>query len=115
MKKIIFIGLAFLLPVVVSAQGGQFTDTFMLIVSTKLLVDRSIILVAAIALLVFFWGLVKYIRKAGEGDVKEGRDLMVWGTIALFVMVSVWGLVRFIQGELLPGENFGDVTIPGFK
>jgi hypothetical protein len=114
MKKFIFLSLASLVPVVASAQG-QFLDSFMLIVGVQTLVGRLIIVVAAIALLVFFWGLVKYIRKAGEGDVKEGRDLMVWGTIALFVMVSIWGLVRFIQGELLPGEDFSNVDIPGFR
>ncbi len=115
MKKFIFISLAFLLPAVVSAQGGTFVDSFMLIVGVQTLVGRLIIVVAAIALLVFFWGLVKYINKASEGEVKEGRDLMIWGTIALFVMVSIWGLVRFIQGELLPGEDFSNVNIPGFQ
>jgi hypothetical protein len=111
MKKLFWILVPILLiPVTASAQGRL----IMLLADTQYLVNRGIILVAAIALLVFFWGLVKYIRKAGEGDVKEGRDLMVWGTIALFVMVSIWGLVRFIQGELRITDN-QDVDIPGFK
>ncbi len=62
--------------------------------------------VASLALLVFFWGLVKFIRKAGEGDIKEGRDLMIWGGLAIFVMVSVWGILRFLSGEF----GFGNIT-----
>lgn len=51
------------------------------------------------ALLVFFWGMIKYIKSIGsEKDKKDGKDMMVWGVIAMFVMVSVWGLVDFIVG-----------------
>jgi hypothetical protein len=62
--------------------------------------------IASLALLVFFWGLVKFIRKSGEGDIKDGRDLMIWGGLALFVMVSVWGILRFLSGEF----GFGGIT-----
>ena len=57
---------------------------------------RLIPLVFTLALLVFFWGVVKYIWSEGTGK-EEGRKIMVWGIIALFVMSSVWGLVGFIQ------------------
>lgn len=54
-------------------------------------------LVFTLALLMFFWGVVKYIR---SDDKEEGKKIMVWGIIALFVMSSVWGLVYFIRTEL---------------
>lgn len=58
-------------------------------------------LAVAAALLVFFWGLVKFIRKAGnDDDHAEGRALMIWGIIALFVMLTVWGLVAFFSTAL---------------
>ncbi len=42
---------------------------------------------------------------------------MIWGVIALFVMVSVWGLAGFIGSALGVGLNTGlnprTVTIPG--
>ena len=58
-------------------------------------------------LLVFFWGLAKFIYSAGdERKVEEGRHIMVWGLIALFVMASVWGIIKFIQTDLgLQGIN----------
>ncbi len=67
--------------------------------------DVLIPLVFSLALLVFFWGVVKYIRSEGQGKA-EGRNIMIWGIVALFVMASVWGLVYFIRNEL----NIGPAT-----
>lgn len=65
------------------------------------LVKQALPIVAGIALLAFFWGLAVFIFAQGKEDKKkQGRDLMIWGTIALFVMVSIWGLVGFIQESL---------------
>jgi hypothetical protein len=103
-KSIKYIVLAsFFTPLLASAQ---FVSTQNLIERFGAIVQYSISLLAAIALLVFFWGLVKFIRKAGEGDVKEGKAIMLWGIIALFIMISIWGIVRFMQHELLPGADY---------
>lgn len=77
-------------------------------------IEILIPIVAGIALLVFFWGLTRFIMKAGDTSaVKEGRDLMVWGTIALFVMVSVWGILRFVQSDLgIGNRHYGGFVIP---
>ena len=54
-----------------------------------------------VALLVFIWGLVKFLNNAGDKKgLEEGRNIMIWGVLALFVMVTVWGLIFFIQDEL---------------
>lgn len=65
------------------------------------LIELLIPLIASLAMLAFFWGLVKFIRKAGgdEKAVSEGKNLMIWGLIALFIMVSIWGLLRFFSAE----------------
>jgi len=36
---------------------------------------------------------------------------MIWGLVALFVMVSVWGLVRFI-GDAVGVDQGGDIEVP---
>lgn len=72
------------------------------------------VLVAA-ALLVFFWGLAKFIFRVGgdEKAVEGGKRLMIWGLIALFVMISVWGIVRFMQNQLnLPLPSSSPITPP---
>jgi len=56
----------------------------------------------SLALLYFFWGVTKYIRK-GAGDEKaaeEGKKIMIWGIVGLFVALSIWGIITFIQSEL---------------
>lgn len=97
MKKFIIAAIAFA-PVVVFAQG-ELSNLNGLLRGIGNLVSTALPIVIAIALLAFFWGLVKFIF-AGEEGKKEGKSLMIWGLVALFVMVSVWGLVRFIGNAL---------------
>jgi len=59
-----------------------------------------------LALLAFFWGLIQYIRKPED----KARKHVLWmGLVALFIMVSVWGIIRFAQSAL--GIN-GNATSP---
>lgn len=65
-------------------------------------------LLIGLAVVVFFYGLVKYIN-SGLGDAKsiqEARSLMIWGIIAITVMVSVWGIVKVVQTTFLGGSDF---------
>lgn len=58
-------------------------------------------LAMGLALVYFLWGVIKYIRQAGDQKSREeARKVMSFGIIALFVMVSVWGLVRIITETL---------------
>lgn len=55
-------------------------------------------LIFALALAVFVWGVVQYvIYPQDEGKKEKGRQFMLWGIIALAVMVSVWGLVAILR------------------
>ncbi len=61
------------------------------------IINLLIPIVFALALLYFFWGLAQYILASGDPTAQEsGRNKMIWGIVALFVMASVWGLVRFL-------------------
>ena len=66
------------------------------------LIDNSLFVVVGLALLGFFWGLARFIFRIGgdEKAVEEGKKIMIWGLIALFVMISVWGIVIFMQEAL---------------
>lgn len=73
--------------------------------------DILIPLVFTLALLFFFWGVAKYIWSAG--DKEEGKKIMVWGVIALFVMSTIWGILYFIGQEIGGGiGNEYDMNIP---
>jgi hypothetical protein len=64
----------------------------------KLLIPLSV----GVALLLFLWGGVTIIMNAGdEAKAKEAKSRLLWGVVVLFVMVSIWGIVAFLQGDLL--------------
>ena len=55
--------------------------------------------------------MAKFILAAGsEEGRKEGRNIMIWGIIALFVIVSVWGLVQVLNNTFLGGSR-GDTSV----
>lgn len=65
-------------------------------------------LLSAVALLVFIWGLVKFIAKAGNEQAREeGKKVMVWGIVAIFVLFSIWGIIGFIENSLELPERGG--------
>ncbi len=63
------------------------------------LLNLTIPIAFAIALLAFFWGLVKFIYLSSESDSarEDAKNIMLYGVLALFVMLSVWGFVRILQ------------------
>ncbi len=59
------------------------------------LINLLIPLLGTIALLVFFWGLVRYIYASSDTHAHaDGKEIMIWGLVAMFVLVSVWGIVE---------------------
>lgn len=63
----------------------------------------------AIAFIVFVYGAFEtFIIGANKEEVKEkGKNLMLWGLIGFFVMVSVWGLVNILTSTVSFGNNGG--------
>ena len=55
------------------------------------LINGLMWLFIALAVVAFFWGLVQYLFNVGDEKKggSKGVDMMIWGVIALFVMVSI--------------------------
>ena len=70
--------------------------------------NRLIPVLIALALVAFFWGLVQYIFQRKKG---QGKKVMIAGLIGLFIMVSVWGLIRIAQNTLGVG-SVGSPQVP---
>ena len=102
------------LPFIASAQqGGQLSNLTGLVVAAGGIINLLIPIMMALAIVVFFWGLVKYILAAKEPEArKEGTNLMVGGIIALFVMVSIYGIIQFVGGSLGIQTNGGGSLNP---
>lgn len=65
------------------------------------IVEYLIPLMVSIAVLLFLWGIVKFIANAGDETARSaGKSLMIWGMVAIFVMVSFWGIIGYVQESL---------------
>ena len=54
-----------------------------------------------LAFIVIIWGLFNYIRHAGDAEkVAKGREVVVYGIVGLFMMLSFWGFVMIIKNSL---------------
>ncbi len=95
MRKItgfsVFAATALLLPSF--AAAATLLDTLAL---ANTFLNAMIGLFITLAIVVFFWGLIKYLMNAGE-EKSEGLQIMFYGVIAIFVMVSIWGIIRLLQ------------------
>ncbi|MDE2078770.1 MAG: hypothetical protein KGI73_00090 [Patescibacteria group bacterium] len=82
------------------------------------LISTATPIVVAFAVLGFFWGLAVYIFSAGsDKKKKEGRNIMIYGILALFIMLSVFGIISMLQNTLQIGSNYsngngGNIQIP---
>ena len=102
MRKIIISAasaVSLLTPFVVGAQNpnvGYFTS---ILSQVQGIVTTLIPFMFALAFLFFLFGLVKFMFSAGNEDAKDnGRRIMIWGIVILFVMVAVWGIVNLVVG-----------------
>jgi len=61
------------------------------------ILDIVVPLLIAIAVVIFLYGVVKYITAGGAEEKRaEARNVMIYGIVGLFVMVAVWGLVNIL-------------------
>lgn len=53
-------------------------------------------LIIAATVVAFFWGLFQFVFNEEKKD--DGKRIMLSGIGALFIMVSIWGIIAFLQG-----------------
>lgn len=109
MKKSLLFLFAFT-PLLSFAFPGDFKSMVNLVID---LIYGVVPLIAALALMFFFLGLAKFILNAGDSKSHaEGRLFMTWGLVGLFVMVSLWGIIRFAYNDFGFSRPFGIPTLP---
>ncbi len=100
-----------------SAQLGDLIDSTE---QASQLVNLFTSIAVAIAFLFFFWNLGKFILKSDDEKTKEQAvRRMGWSSLAIFFIVSIWGVIGFI-GELVgidqdPGGGSDPINIPGIN
>jgi hypothetical protein len=100
---------------VVHAQGPSllYFDTFIGWIGTVL--AHLVPVLMGLALVLFIWGIVQFIFASGdEKEIATGKQRMIWGIIALFVIVAVWGLVGLIIDITDVGPDTAVAPFTGF-
>ena len=81
------------------ARGSTALRVFLTIVNTL------ITIVVAAAFFYFFWNLAKYIKEAKPEGKEEAKGKMIWSLLAIFVIVSLWGIIAFARRVLGVGDE----------
>lgn len=111
MKKFIYTATAFA-PALAFAQGANLSGIQSLVVQIGQIIARIIPIMFALAIVFFFWGLVQFLRASGDPKAQDAaKGQMIWGVIAIAVMVSIYGLVAWLQ-TTLGVTGGGSVILP---
>ena len=65
-----------------------------------------------VGLIMYFWGIVQKLFKAGSGNATSFDDIRTqlgWGLIALFIVFSVWGIIALLGNTLFGTNNFNSL------
>lgn len=63
--------------------------------------DLVVAVLYALAFLLFLFGVLRFFLASGNAEMREkGKQLMLWGVIALVVLFGVWGIVKLLLSVL---------------
>jgi hypothetical protein len=113
MKKALFVlstalsGLSLAAAQAVAQQGQvNFLAITNLIISIQNIVARLVPLAIGLAVLAFFWFLIQFIWKSGDPNGRaDSLRGMGYSVLALFVMVSIWGIIGFLGSIVGVGQG----------
>lgn len=111
MKKILFanIILAIAIPTLTFAisLGVKNDTTFGQVLGyVNEMVNILIPILETVAFIVFFWGLSKFILNSNKpAEIENGKKYMMWGILALFILLSYTAIIGIIKGELFGNSD----------
>jgi len=59
------------------------------------ILNQLVFIIAGLAVIIFLWGVFKLIRDAARAK-KPDRKILLWSLLTLFVMFSIWGILRLM-------------------
>ncbi|MDP1625194.1 MAG: hypothetical protein Q8L64_05520 [bacterium] len=64
-------------------------------------VNPLVQLMFAAAIVYFIYGVyVYFIKGDGDADRTQGKNHILWSTVGLFIMISVWGIIAVLERTL---------------
>lgn len=112
LKGAVWAGLGYALPIVAMAQPVTTIERGFERVFN--IINRYIIPLAfALAIVWFLYGVFGYVTAGGDEKKRtDGRNMMIYGIIAIFVMTSVWGLVNLLKNTVGLQQNNAPLDLP---
>lgn len=101
MKKIsicIILTVFLILPLFILAADVDTSYVTNLINGGLTILSRLIFLLISLAVVWFIWNVIRYAMSEDESGKEKAKSQMIWGIIAIAVIVSVWGLVAILRG-----------------
>jgi hypothetical protein len=92
---------ALLIPVAVLADAGPYLDNPIKCETAGCLFLQIIRYflagVAVVSTLMFIWGGFLFLTSAGNAEqVKKGKDVLLWSSIGIVVILGSWVLIRYL-------------------
>lgn len=113
-KHIIKLGVVTMafVPTLALAQGGFLNTVGNLAGQFRGILDLLVPIVFTMGILAFFYGIFKYIFSQGSEDKVDGKHIMLWSLVAIFVMASLFGIIKLAQNTLGIQEGAGEFPTP---
>lgn len=87
--------------VLASCSAIKFKSLLDILVWVKCVITSIIIpLIFTFAFLFFLWNVIRFMNASESKNKEEAKERMWWGIIALFVMLSVWGIIKILSNTL---------------
>jgi hypothetical protein len=121
MKKFLVGAVVFLMPALALAAAPTGNETltdstngFVNVVDNLTSAANALIpFFLAIAVVVFIYGVIKYILVTGAEEKSAARGYIIYGIIGIAVIISLFGVIKLLQNTLGIQDN-ASVTIPQF-
>ena len=115
MKKVLSLSLASFLPMLVLAQQINTTYVTGALGAAKSILDSLVVVLMAAGVVWFIWNVIKFTMSDDDEGKGKAKEQMIWGVIAMAVIMSIWGLVGLLQtffGVGTQGAGDPNVLIP---
>ena len=85
-------------------NGGDFTAIQDSVTAIGKLINSLTAIIVSVAFLFLFWNIAQFMRQSDDAKREDAKKKIIWSVIAIFVLVSIWGIIGF-AGDVLGIEQ----------
>jgi hypothetical protein len=71
-----------------------------IVICLSSLINTAVPIIIALTVLFIVWNIFKLIRSGDGENLKGIKDIIMWGVIGLFCMLSIWGFVAILSNTV---------------